>query len=95
MFERIERERRRWYVAFSGSSLGSVLVGVEAGLGLSLLPIGATAGRRVRLYAPFGKEPPMVISIYAWETTGAVSELVQGMRRVLAKRLDAPGSPRG
>ncbi len=31
MFERIEREGRRWYVAFSGSSLHNVLVGVEAG----------------------------------------------------------------
>src|SRR5699024_6515672 len=50
MFERIERERRRWYIAFSGSSLQSVLTGVEAGLGLSVLPVRATKGRRLRRY---------------------------------------------
>ncbi|MEZ0167827.1 LysR family transcriptional regulator [Microvirga sp. TS319] len=79
MFERVERERRRWYIAFSGSSLHNVLVGVEAGLGLSLLPVGTTAGRQVRPYAPFGTEPSMVVSIYAWEKTGPTSELVQHM----------------
>lgn len=91
MFERIERERRRWYVAFSGSSLHNVLVGVEAGLGLSLLPVGTTAGRRVRRYAPFGMEPSMVVAIYAWEKTGPVSELVGDMSNVLAARLETAG----
>ena len=38
MFERLERERLRWYNAFSGSSLHNVLIAVEAGIGLSLLP---------------------------------------------------------
>jgi DNA-binding transcriptional LysR family regulator len=90
MFERIERERRRWYVAFSCSSLHNVLVGVEAGLGLSLLPVSATLGRRVRQYAPFGPETSMVVSIYAWEKTGPVSELVGQMGTVLAARLEAP-----
>lgn len=32
MFERIEHEQRRWYSAFSGSSLHNVLVGVKPGL---------------------------------------------------------------
>lgn len=84
MFERIERERRRWYVSFSGSSLQSVLVAVEAGLGLSLLPIGTTPHRRVRPYAGFGPEPSMVVSIYAWERSGDVGELVERMTTVLA-----------
>ena len=48
MFERIEREQRRWYIAFAGSSLHNVLVAVEAGLGLSLLPRSAARGYRVR-----------------------------------------------
>ncbi|WP_296744124.1 LysR family transcriptional regulator [Mesorhizobium sp.] len=91
MFERIEREQRRWYIAFSGSSLHDVLVGVEAGLGLSLLPRSATAGRRVRPYAPFGVEPSMVVSIYAWETGGLVAELVERMTAVLAARLHESG----
>lgn len=92
MFERIERERRGWYIAFSGSSLHNVLVGVEAGLGLSLLPASATAGRHVRPYAAFGPEPSMVVSIYAWEKAGPVSELVEHMRAVLADRFTMPAA---
>jgi DNA-binding transcriptional LysR family regulator len=86
MFERIERERRSWYIAFSGSSLYNVLVAVEAGLGLSLLPVEAAAGRHLRPYAPFGKEPPMVTSLYSWEKNGPVAELVESMSAVLAER---------
>ena len=63
MFERIERQRRRWYIAFTGTSLDSVLVAVEAGLGLSLLPVGTTVGRRVRPHVGFGPEPAMAKSI--------------------------------
>jgi DNA-binding transcriptional LysR family regulator len=86
MFERIERERLRWYIAFSGSSLHSVLVGVQAGLGLSLLPMSATAGYRVRQYAPFGMEASMVVSIYSWEKAGPISDLVERMGAILAAR---------
>lgn len=84
MFGRIEREDRRWYVAFSGSSLHNVLVAVEAGLGLSLLPKSAVAGYRVRPFVPFGMDAPMAVSIYAWESTGPVAELVDRMAAVLA-----------
>jgi DNA-binding transcriptional LysR family regulator len=86
MFERIEREGLRWYIAFSGSSLHNVLVAVEAGLGLSLLPGSAVAGYRVRQYEPFGIEPPMAVSIYAWESAGPASELVERMGVVLEER---------
>ena len=86
MFERIERERRTWYIAFSGSSLQSVLGAVEAGLGLSLLPVSTAAGYAVRPYAPFGTEAAMVVSIYSWETAGMIAELVQGMSAALADR---------
>lgn len=91
MFERIERDRRRWYVAFSGSSFHNVLIGVEAGLGLSLLPVASTNGRHVRQYAPFGMGPPMVVSIYAWDALKPVAELVQQMSGVLAQRLAPTG----
>ena len=91
MFERIERERHRWYIALSSSSLHNVVVAVEAGLGLSLLPIGTTAGRRVRPYAPFGTEPAMVVSIYSWEKGGLIAELVSAMSAVLAQRYGIPG----
>ncbi|MCO5131573.1 MAG: LysR family transcriptional regulator [Xanthobacteraceae bacterium] len=91
MFERIEREQLRWYIAFSGSSLHNVLVAVEAGLGLSLLPRAATGGYRVRQYAPFGVEPPMVVAVYAWESAGVISDLVRPMEAVLAARCAPPG----
>lgn len=86
MFERIESQRRRWYVAFSGSSLQSVLAGVEAGLGLSLLPVSTTIDRRVQPYTGFGPEPAMVVSLYSWECGGDVGELVDSMTAVLAER---------
>jgi DNA-binding transcriptional LysR family regulator len=86
MFGRIERAGHRWYVAFSGSGLHNVLVAVEAGLGLSLLPRSAVAGYRIRPYAPFGMEPAMVVSIYAWESTGPVADLMTRMEAVLDAR---------
>lgn len=86
MFERIEQERQRWYIAFSGSSLHNVLVAVEAGLGLSLLPRAAVAGYRVRRHARFPDEPAIAVSIYAWENAGLVAELVEQIRAVLADR---------
>jgi DNA-binding transcriptional LysR family regulator len=91
MFERIEREWRRWYIAFAGSSLHNVLAAVEAGLGLSLLPVSTTAGRHLRQYVRFGMEPPIMVSIYSWEKSGPAAELVQSMSAVLAERLNALG----
>lgn len=87
MFERIEREGRSWYVAFSGSSLHNVLVAVEAGLGLTLVPVASTSGYGVRPFAPFGTEAAMVVSVYAWETAGPAGDLVQGMNAALLDRL--------
>lgn len=86
MFERIEGERLRWYIAFTGSNLHNVLVAVEAGLGLSLLPRAAAAGYRVRPYAHFPEEAAIAVSIYAWENAGLVAELVEQIRAVLADR---------
>jgi DNA-binding transcriptional LysR family regulator len=84
MFSRIDRERRRGYVAFSGSSLSDVLVAVEAGLGVTLLPAAATAGRRVRA-AWFGTEPAMSVSLYAWERTVQTDALVAPLTAVLGQ----------
>jgi DNA-binding transcriptional LysR family regulator len=91
MFDRIERERRHWYVAFSGSSLNNVLVAVEGGLGITLLPIAATLGRHVRPYAQFGDKAPIMVSIYAWESTGLIAELVQQIGAALSERSGHPG----
>ena len=49
-------------------------------------PRSAAASYRVRQYAPFGREQPMALSVYAWETTGPVAELVEKMAGVLAVR---------
>lgn len=86
MFDRIERERHHWYIAFSGSSLNNVLVAVEAGLGITLLPVAATLGRHVRPFEQFGKETPIMVSIYAWESTGIIAELVQQIGAALSDR---------
>ena len=91
MFERIERERRHWYVAFSGSSLNNVLVAVEGGLGITLLPVAATLGRHVRPYAQFGAEAPIMVSVYAWESTGLIAELVRQIGAFLSDRASCPG----
>jgi len=86
MFERIERERRRWYIAFSGSSLQSVLAGVESGLGLSVLPVQVAKGRRLRRYDHFGAVSGMAVSIYTWDKSGLARELVECMARTLENR---------
>jgi DNA-binding transcriptional LysR family regulator len=91
MFDRIERERRHWYVAFSGSSLNNVLVAVEGSLGITLLPVAATLGRHVRPYTQFGDEAPIMVSIYAWESTGLIAELVQQIGAALFERSGRPG----
>jgi DNA-binding transcriptional LysR family regulator len=90
MFERVEQEKLRWYIAFTGNSLHNVLVAVEAGLGLSLLPRNAVAGYRVRRHAPFQGEPPIAVSIYASEGTGPLAQLVEQMAAVLAARSGQP-----
>lgn len=86
MFERIEAERRRWYIAFTGSSLASVLTAVEAGLGLSLLPVGTVRDYRLRPAASFGAAAAQLVSVYAWEGEGPIAELVAMMSAVLAGR---------
>jgi DNA-binding transcriptional LysR family regulator len=91
MFERIERERRQWYIAFSGSSLNNVLVAVEGGLGITLLPIASTLGRHLRPYAPFRDAAPLMVSIYAWENTGLITELVGQISAALSERTGRPG----
>lgn len=86
MFERIEREQQRWYVAFVGSSLHNVCVAVAAGLGLSLLPRRVAAAYGLRPHAGLGAEPSIAVSLYAWEATGPVAELAAQMAGLLAAR---------
>lgn len=90
MFARIEREQRHWYIGFTGSSLSSVLVAVEAGMGISLLPSLSTLGRNVRICDGLGMEQSMTVSLYAWETTGRIGQLVSSMTALLANRNSRP-----
>jgi DNA-binding transcriptional LysR family regulator len=86
MIERIERAQMRWYIAFTGNSLGSVLSAVEAGLGLSVIPNSTTASHAVQVSTIFPAEPPLVLSIYAWESGGTTGELVNAMTNTLFGR---------
>jgi DNA-binding transcriptional LysR family regulator len=86
MIDRIERERRRWYIAFTGNSLGSVLSAIEAGLGVSVLPVSTVAAHAVRASSIFDADAPLMVSVYAWESDGATGELVAAMSEVLSDR---------
>lgn len=86
MFARIEQEKRHWYIGFTGNSLPSVLVAVEAGMGVSLLPRTSALGRDIRVYRALGEEPPMSVSLYALEMSGHIGQLVADMTALLAGR---------
>ncbi len=86
MVDRIERERRRWYIAFTGNSLASVLSAVEAGLGVSVLPVSTTGPYAVSASRLFSAETPLSVSIYAWETSGPIGELLLDMTDATSAR---------
>ena len=88
MFELLEREQQNWYIAFTGNSISNILVSVEVGLGLSLLPIATTKNYRVRQYTQFGSVTPIAISIYAWDRDGLIDSLVERMTTVLQQRFN-------
>ena len=91
MIQRLENEGRNWHVAVTGSSLSSVITAVEAGIGVSVLPVSAVQGRMVRKNRELGRAGKMSISIYAWERAGAVDELIDGMFKQLGEnRSNAP-----
>jgi DNA-binding transcriptional LysR family regulator len=88
MFAKIERESRHWYIAFTGSSLASILTAIEAGIGISLLPVISARGRAVQQYAPLGRGQPIAVSLYSWEATGPIKNLVTQMTNTLHKRAE-------
>lgn len=90
MIARMEREDRRWYIALAGDSLGSVVAAVEAGIGLSVLPVGAMCATVADRLASFASEPEISVSIYAWDRTGAVDVLAGAIEAELrASRSDS------
>ncbi|MBO9726809.1 MAG: LysR family transcriptional regulator [Novosphingobium sp.] len=86
MFRELEAAGRRWYVAFSGSSLQSVLAAVSAGMGVSLLPLAVTQGHGVRRLTGMGEAPPMVVSLYAREEQEPIAALVRMIGTALETR---------
>jgi DNA-binding transcriptional LysR family regulator len=50
-------------------------------------------GRKLRPCSLFGDEPPMAVSIYAWEPSGLVGEVIDAIRQVLAARARRLPSP--
>jgi len=93
MIDRIEREQRRWYIAFTGNSLASVLSAVEAGLGVSVLPVSTTGAYAVSASSLFAAEAPLSLSIYAWEAGGRVGELLHDMIDAITSRSEGAGIP--
>lgn len=86
MIERIEQRGRGWYIAFTGTSLGSVLSAVEAGLGVSILPVSATRKHAIVRAPQFPEEGPLTVSLYAWETDGPVGALAERVRSAVFGR---------
>lgn len=89
MFDTLDRMQRRWYVAFTGSSLNSVIGAVEARLGVSLLPDSTVRQRQVRRCAGLKAERDMAVSLYAWDQSGPVNELMQQIAGLLKRRQGA------
>lgn len=86
MFAQLEQEGRRWFVAFSGSSLQSVVAAVAAGVGASLLPLAGVGGAAVARRSDLGGVEPMLVSLYAREGDGPLADLGREMIAVLAAR---------
>lgn len=84
MIAQIEAAGLRWYLAFTGNSLISVLRAVEAGLGVSILPIGTIDPYAVQICQQFETVPPMVLSVYAWEKDEATSELLSAVTELVS-----------
>ena len=85
MVETIERDGRRWYLAFAGNSLLSVLHAVEAGLGLSILPLSVAGAHKLKKSSLFSPVRPMVLSVYAWDQDESPAELLTMITQFLAK----------
>jgi hypothetical protein len=94
MARKMPLEKKRKYSLHNcdaGAPSSSVLVAVEAGLGVSLLPCLATKGRTVKIYEELGRERPMALSVYGWETSGRIGDLVAKMTALLAERAASAG----
>ncbi|KPF73869.1 MAG: LysR family transcriptional regulator [Blastomonas sp.] len=93
MIDKIEAAGLRWYLAFTGNSLVSVLRAVEAGLGVSILPSATTGFYNIRKCELFEAVPDMALSIYAWEQDAATTDLLAAMSEIVANNCAADTRP--
>jgi DNA-binding transcriptional LysR family regulator len=84
MIEQVEAAGLRWYLAFTGNSLVSVLRAVEAGLGAAILPLATIGSYEVHTCRQFAPVPPMALSVYGWEQDAPTRELLSGLTRIIA-----------
>jgi DNA-binding transcriptional LysR family regulator len=84
MIEQVEVAGLRWYLAFTGNSLPSVLRAVEAGLGISILPLPAISAYSVQICQQFEPVAPMALSVYAWEQDATTGKLLSAMTKLLS-----------
>lgn len=84
MIAQLEAAGLRWYLAFTGNSLVSVLRAVEAGLGVSVLPVATITPYAVQTCRQFEPVPPMVLSAYAWEQDAATTALLSVLAEIVS-----------
>lgn len=84
MIEQIEAAGCRWYLAFTGNSLPSVLRAVEAGLGVSIVPLATIGAYDLQICQQFEPVAPMVLSAYAWEQDAGTNELLSAMTKLVS-----------
>ena len=95
MFERVERARRHWYVAFTATSLASVRTAVAAGLGLSLLPRAAAEGCGIRPYGGVGGAAALGGPVLYLGDAGGIRPLLGHLHAGLQGRYEAYRAPFG
>jgi DNA-binding transcriptional LysR family regulator len=93
MIDKIEAAGLRWYLAFTGNSLVSVLRAVEAGLGVSILPAATTGSYNIQKCKLFETVPDMALSVYAWEQDAATTDLLSAMIEIVANNRAADTRP--
>ncbi len=93
MIEQIEAAGLRWYLAFTGNSLVSVLRAVEAGLGVAILPLATIDSYTIHTCKQFRPVPPMALSVYAWDQDVATSELLSTLTKIVSLQRGTNGHP--
>jgi DNA-binding transcriptional LysR family regulator len=82
----MKRARRPFKIAFTGSSMTSVVAAVGAGLGVSIVPRSAVAAG-LEVLSGRGYPNPGRLEIAVLRRTGAPHEIVAALERVIGETL--------